>query len=107
MVNWEFEPQDYLDLGPLGGSLHEVACAVVDDDGKLVLDFFYGDPDGHFSAAQALYDVNRPFTQKAVHRGGSLAWGGLLKFGGTWMFAQGWDAPSGSREMYFYRAEHS
>ncbi|WAH95658.1 hypothetical protein [Arthrobacter sp. MMS18-M83] len=47
------------------------------------LDFFYGDADGQFSAAQALYDVNQPFTQKAVHRGGSLAWGGLLRFGGT------------------------
>jgi beta-1,2-mannosidase len=112
MVNWTFEPQEYLDLGPLGGSLHEVACAIVDDGGntgsdggKLVLDFFYGDTDGQFSAAQALYDVNEPFAQKAMHRGGSLAWGGLLKFGGTWMFAQGWDAPSGSREMYFYRAD--
>ncbi|GAA3309153.1 hypothetical protein [Arthrobacter ramosus] len=114
MVNWTFEPQEYLDLGPLGGSLHEVACAIVDDGdgtgsdgGNLVLDFFYGDADGQFSAAQALYDVNQPFTQKAMHRGGSLAWGGLLKFGGTWMFAQGWDAPSGSREMYFYRADPS
>lgn len=105
MVNWTFEPQDYLDLGPLGGSLHEVACAVVDDDGStLVLDFFYGDAAGQFAAAQALYDTNEPFVQKAVHRGGSLAWGGLLKFEGTWMFAQGWDAPTGSREMYFYRA---
>lgn len=114
MVNWTFEPQDYLDLGPLGGSLHEVACAIVDDGGntggdggKLVLDFFYGDADGQFSAAQALYDVDQPFTQKAMHRGGSLAWGGLLKFDGSWMFAQGWDAPSGSREMYFYRADQS
>lgn len=105
---WTFEPQDYLDLGPLQGSLHEVACAIVDEDNgagtTLVLDFFYGDAYGQFSAAQALYDVRQPFTQKAVHRGGSLAWGGLLKFDGTWMFAQGWDAPSGSREMYFYRA---
>ena len=111
MVNWTFAPQDYLDLEPLGGSLHEVACAIVNDgDGErteLVLDFFYADPDGQFAAAQALYDINEPFTQKAVHRGGSLAWGGLLKFGGSWMFAQGWDAPSGSREMYFYRAGDS
>lgn len=107
LVNWAFEPQEYLDLGPLGGSLHEVACAiVVEDDGagpRLVLDFFYGDVDGQFSAAQALYDLDAPFTQKEVHRGGSLAWGGLTQYAGTWMFAQGWDAPSGSREMYFYR----
>ena len=106
MVNWTFEPQDYLDLGPLDGSLHEVACAIVEDDGsKLVLDFFYGDADGQFAAAQALYDTNAPFTQKALNPGGSLAWGGLLKFNGSWMFAQGWDAPAGSREMYFYGAD--
>jgi beta-1,2-mannosidase len=109
MVNWTFEPQDYLDLGQLGGSLHEVACAIVTDAdrGELVLDFFYADADGDFAAAQALYDIRQPFTQKAVNQGGSLAWGGLLKFGGRWMFAQGWDAPSGSREMYFYRADRS
>ncbi|BCW73189.1 hypothetical protein [Arthrobacter sp. NicSoilB8] len=109
LVDWTFEPQDYLDLGPLGGSLHEVACAIVSDGERpeLVLDFFYADADGQFAAAQALYDISRPFTQKALNRGGSLAWGGLLKFGGSWVFAQGWDAPAGSREMYFYRADPS
>lgn len=107
LVSWTFEPQDYLDLEPLGGSLHEVACAIVSEGERteLVLDFFYGDANGQFSAAQALYDISQPFTQKAVNHGGSLAWGGLLKFGGTWVFAQGWDAPKGSREMYFYRAD--
>lgn len=112
LVNWTFESEDYLDLGPLDGSLHEVACAIVEDgDGRggarLILDFFYGDANGEFAAAQALYDVDQPFTQKAVNLGGSLAWGGLLKYSGSWMFAQGWDAPSGSREMYFYRAARS
>ena len=33
MVNWTFAPQDYLDLEPLGGSLHEVACAIVNEGG--------------------------------------------------------------------------
>jgi hypothetical protein len=86
-----------------------VACAIVTDEGRdeLVLDFFYADANGDFAAAQALYDISQPFTQKAVNQGGSLAWGGLLTFGGRWMFAQGWDAPSGSREMYFYRADRS
>jgi hypothetical protein len=109
MVNWTFEPQDYLDLEPLGGSLHEVACAIVSEGERpeLVLDFFYADANGDFAAAQALYDISQPFTQKAINEGGSLAWGGLLKFGGSWVFAQGWDAPKGSREMYFYRADHS
>lgn len=107
MVNWTFQPQDYLDIGELGGSLHEVACAIFggDDGSGLVLDFFYRDVNGQFAAAQALYDLDQPFTQKAVNQGGSLAWGGLIKFDGSWMFAQGWDAPPSSREMYFYRAE--
>jgi predicted GH43/DUF377 family glycosyl hydrolase len=105
MVHWNFRPQEYLTIESLGETLHEVACAIVRDDGSLVLDFFYRDGEDNFAAAQALYDVADPFTQKAVHRGGSLAWGGLLKYQDTWMFAQGWDAPKGHREMYFYRAE--
>lgn len=102
LVHWTFAEQPYLDLTPLGGSLHEVACAVVDGD-DLVLDFFYADENGDFAAAQALYSPSDPFTQLAVNRGGSLAWGGLQKLDGDWTFAQGWDAPPGSREMYFYR----
>ena len=38
-----------------------------------------------------------------VHRGGSLAWGGLQKVDGRWSFAQGWDAPRGERELYVYK----
>ena len=108
MLNWTFTVQPYLDMSALGGTLHEVACAVVGagapDD--LVLDFFYSDADGAFSAAQAHYTVDAPFTQKGLHRGGSLAWGGLIRQGGggEWMFAQGWDAPVNTREMYFYRS---
>lgn len=100
-LDWSFEVQPYLDLGPLGGSLFEVACAAVTGD-HLVLDFFYADADGDFAAAQALYRVDEPFTQLALNRGGSLAWGGLQRLGGRWSFAQGWDAPAGTRELYFY-----
>jgi hypothetical protein len=89
-------------LSPLAGSLFEVACAVVTDD-RLVLDFFYADEDGDFAAAQALYRLDDPFAQREVNRGGSLAWGGLQRLHGRWMFAQGWDAPAGLRELYFYR----
>lgn len=106
MIDWTFEEQPYLDLGELGGTLYEVACAVTghDDSGDLVLDFFYNDPAGDFAAGQALYHVDEPFKQRAINRGGSLAWGGLTEFEGSLLFAQGWDAAEGSREMYFYRA---
>lgn len=106
LLEWRFERQPYLDLGELGGSLYEVACATVgarrDDD--LVLDFFYSDRDGAFAAAQALYSTSDPFTQLEVNHGGSLAWGGLLQLDGDWVFAQGWDAPAHTREMYLYRS---
>lgn len=103
MEHWWFQAQPYLDVSELG-TLHEVACAVVTDD-QLILDFFYSDREGHFAAAQALYAASEPFTQLAVHRGGSLAWGGLIRYRGRWTFAQGWDAPPGCREIYLYRAE--
>ena len=103
LISWRFEEQPYLDITPLGGTLHEVACAIV-DDGNLVLDFFYGDANGDFAAAQALYSPADPFHQLALHRGGSLAWGGLQKLDGDWVFAQGWDAPPSTRDMYFYRS---
>lgn len=88
MINWTFEPQQFLDLTDLEGSLYEVACAITGHDGDtLVLDFFYADRDGEFAAAQALYTTGDPFTQLDMHAGGSLAWGGLMRFGGTWLFA--------------------
>lgn len=77
MISWRFEPQPYLDLAPLNGSLHEVACAVTGHDSdRLVLDFFYGDEHGRFAAAQALYSVDAPFEQLALNSGGSLSWAG-------------------------------
>jgi hypothetical protein len=104
MRTWEFAPQDYLDLGPLGGSLYEVACAFADGDGRLVLDFFYADSHGDFAAAQALYRTDEPFRQLDLNLGGSLAWGGLTEFEGELYFAQGWDAPIDEREVSFYSA---
>jgi len=105
MVTWTFAEQPYLDLGQIDGRLHEVACAVVDDESSrmLVLDFFYDDAEHRFAAAQALYSVDEPFLQLELHRGGSLAWGGLIRRDGRWTFAQGWDAPRGTRTIYVYR----
>jgi beta-1,2-mannosidase len=40
LIHWEFEEQQYLDLEPLKGLLHEVACAAAYDDGRIVLDIF-------------------------------------------------------------------
>lgn len=102
LENWTFHEQQYLDVSGLG-HLHEVACAVTVGD-RLVLDFFYGEPDGSFAAAQALYSTADPFTQLATHPGGSLAWGGLIRHRDRWTFAQGWDAPPGERELYLYRS---
>lgn len=102
LVSWTFAEQPYLDLSPLPGTLFEVACAIV-RGGELVLDFFYTDEHGDFAAAQALYSIDAPFTQLGLHRGGSLAWGGLQKLGDRWSFAQGWDAPREERELYVYK----
>jgi predicted GH43/DUF377 family glycosyl hydrolase len=103
LVSWTFTPEDYLDLSAVDGRLHEVASAVV-DGGRLVLDVFYGDRDQRFAAAQALYDLARPFDQLALHRGGALPWGGLIRHQGTWLLAQGWDAAPGRRQILFYRS---
>lgn len=105
LVTWNWSEQPYLDLTPLGGHLHEVACAVAGHRGSdLILDFFYSDADGLFAAAQARYDVARPFEQSELSRGGTLSWGGLLQRDGRWLIAQGWDAPPGQREISLYRA---
>lgn len=106
MINWIFEDQPYLDLTPLDGHLHEVACAAAayGDAGHIVIDFFYEDAEGNFAAAQALYSEDAPFQQIALNRGGTLSWGGLIQQDGTWLFAQGWDAPTGAQEIYFYRS---
>ncbi|MDQ1597117.1 MAG: hypothetical protein QOI70_541 [Microbacteriaceae bacterium] len=105
LVRWRFERRPYLDLAELGGSLHEVACAIVDDEHpeRFVLDFFYADRNGDFAAGQALYDTAAPFTQRAVNSGGALAWGGMVATDRGRLFAQGWDAPAHERRIFFYR----
>jgi beta-1,2-mannosidase len=100
LLHWRFEPIPYLDLTPLGDHLHEVATATVMPDG-LVLDFFYGDADG-WAAGRAEYALDAPFEQRRVARGGTLAWGGLVRWDGRWTFAQGWDARPGQRELLVY-----
>jgi beta-1,2-mannosidase len=107
LVHWTFEERAYLDISPLKGALHEVACATTAfaEEGHLVLDLFYRDEKGTPRAAQALYRRDEPFTQLALGTGGTLSWGGLLHHRGTWLFAQGWDAPEGIRELYFYRSD--
>ncbi|MGZ6493572.1 MAG: glycoside hydrolase family 130 protein [Actinomycetota bacterium] len=104
LIHWEFEEQQYLDLEPLNGLLHEVACAAALDDPRIVLDIFYSAGVAGTFAAQALYHRDSPFAQISLNKGGSLSWGGLLEHRGTWLFAQGWDAPAGVRELYFYRS---
>jgi len=85
LIHWTFEERAYLDLGPLRGALHEVACATTDfdEEGHLVIDLFYRDKEGTARAAQALYRLDEPFTQLALARGGTLSWGGLLRHQGT------------------------
>jgi hypothetical protein len=106
LIDWTFEERAYLDLSPLHGELHEVACATTafDGQGDLVIDLFYSDEEGTPRAAQALYRRDEPFTQIGLKKGGALPWGGLLDHQGTWLFAQGWDAPEGTRTLYFYRS---
>ncbi len=100
LLRWRFEPVPYLDLGELGGHLHEVATATVVED-RLVLDFFYRDMNGR-AAARAEYALDEPFTPRRFARGGTLAWGGLTRWRGDWLFAQGWDAAFGRRQLLFY-----
>jgi beta-1,2-mannosidase len=102
LMSWTFTDEPYLDLSSLDGHLHEVASAIV-DDGRLVLDVFYGERDHRFAAAQARYDLDRPFDQLALHRGGALPWGGLIRHPDTWLLAQGWDAAPNERQIIFYR----
>ncbi|WP_058303001.1 glycoside hydrolase family 130 protein [Gorillibacterium timonense] len=104
MLNWSFDPQEYLNTRSLG-KLYELACISTEvDQDELVFDFFYRDFEGRNQAAQALYRKDEPFRQLALNRGGTLAWGGLLQFEGNWLFAQGWDAEDGANEMYLYSA---
>ncbi|MFT4281446.1 hypothetical protein [Microbacterium sp.] len=100
LVSWSFAPCDYLDLTGFGDILHEVATAIVIDD-RLVLDFFY-ESEGTWRAGQALYRLEDPFTARELARGGTLAWGGIVRWRGETMFAQGWDAPPGEAQVQLF-----
>lgn len=107
LVDWNFEQHTYLNIGDLGIIL-EVACAVThyhSDDKLMLLDFFYSDKTGTECAAQAKYSIDNPFAQLAINKGGTLSWGGIIQYGGKWLFAQGWDASANVEEMYFYTAQ--
>lgn len=106
LLHWSFRPQTYLELPPsMGTHIYEVACAMSDPvTNDLLLDFFYSDTDGRDAAAQAFYPAGRLDAVPQLHRGGTLAWGGLSVFRGEWIFPQGWDSPEGKEEIYFYTA---
>jgi len=107
MRGWHFEPITYLELpSAMGTHIYEVATAIVSGE-NLILDFMYADHEGRHSGAQARYELSNPTVAREIAFGATLAWGGLIKYRGDWMFAQGWDAPNGKEEIYFYRRSQS
>jgi beta-1,2-mannosidase len=101
LLHWTFEPVDYLDTASRGLHLHEVATATVVGE-HLVLDYFSSDADG-WRADRTEYALDAPLTPLRHAAGGTLAWGGMVRSQGRWVFAQGWDAAPGARELLFYR----
>ncbi len=105
MLHWRFDRKTYLPLpAELGTHIWEVACAIACED-RLVIDFFYNDKENKYAGGQALYHLDDPYHPVAYTSNATLAWGGLLQYEGKWIFAQGWDAPLGKEEMYFYTCE--
>jgi predicted GH43/DUF377 family glycosyl hydrolase len=102
MRQWEFEEIQYLPLPrEMGTHIYEVACAVVDGE-DLILDFMYNSHENEHLGSQVRYQVNNPFQPLEFTTNSTLAWGGMIKFQDKWCFAQGWDAPPGTEEIYFY-----
>ena len=103
MLEWQFEEKTYLDTSVIGG-LYEVACVACDynDTDDMCMDFFCN-KNGSYAAGQARYSKEDPFKQLDIAEGGSLSWGGVLKWKGKWIVAQGWDAKNGDNEMYIYK----
>lgn len=105
MRRWEWKAIDYLPLPKeMGRNIYEVACACVLGD-EMVVDFFYNDNDGKYAGAQALYKLSDPFKPLDYSSNSTLAWGGLIKYRGKWIFAQGWDAPWDKEQMFFYTCD--
>lgn len=108
LIHWDFKAIDYLKLPPGDWYIEEVACASTcfDKSGKaLVLDFYYQSPDIVPRAGQVLYNTDRPFEQLEIRMdGGTLSWGGMLRYRNRWLFSQGWDSPRDKEDIYFYSA---
>lgn len=104
MRDWIFEYREYLPLPKtMGIEIYEIACAIVDGE-NLVMDFLYKDNNKRHAGGQALFKLSDPFTVLDYTTNATLCWGGMSKYGNTWIFAQGWDAPRDTEEIYFYEA---
>ena len=103
LLNWEFKHEQFLDTKPLG-TLYEAMGLVIESAASeaMVMDFFYDDGSGVTRAGQALYRKSEPTKQIALNRGGTLNVGGIIRYQGRWVHAQGWDAPRGIPVIYFY-----
>jgi beta-1,2-mannosidase len=102
MRNWAFDEIAYLPLPrEMGTHIYEVACAVVDGE-NLILDFMYNSHENEHLGSQVRYAIDKPFEPLEFTTNATLAWGGMIKYQGNWCFAQGWDAPRDTEEMYFY-----
>lgn len=103
MRHWEFRYETFLDASPLG-RLFEVMGLVAEtaESEHLVMDFFYDDGSGITRGAEALYHKSEPTKQIALNRGSILNVGGMIRYQGRWVHAQGWDAPNGKAVMYLY-----
>lgn len=103
MLSWNFRHEQFLDTGTMGNLFEAMGLATEDADSELmVMDFFYDDGSGVTRAGQALYRKSEPTRQIALNRGGTLNVGGVIKYKGRWVHAQGWDAPHGVPIIYFY-----
>ena len=103
MLDWQFRHEQFLDTTGLGPLFEAMGLATESaDSDAMVMDFFYDDGSGITRAAQALYSKAAPTRQVALNRGGTLNVGGVLKYRGRWIHAQGWDAPAGVPVVYFY-----
>lgn len=106
LLNWQFQQQTYINFPQEMGRLAEVACCAANFESSgqyFVLDLFYRDRNQKYQAAQALFHIDNPTKPLAIEKGGSLAWGGLLKYRGDWIVAQGWDSPKDRQEIYVYK----
>lgn len=105
LLNWSFEQTAYLDPEEIPDvqSIYQVATALTDVPGsdRMVLDFFYAEPDGGYGCAQALYSMEDPTRHLAFNDYGVCTWGGIIAFQGAWLMAHGWEEPAA---MHLYTA---